>query len=73
MENYLDIVKKYECSVVEGKILTKSGADTKMNLEGVVALSQLLSGYGNKHEQQKELLDIFEQELKMRNEALTNG
>lgn len=73
MESILNIIKKYDCVVVEGRVLTKSGADTKMNLDGMANLLQILSSVKNKDEQQKEILDIFEEELKMRNEVLTNG
>jgi len=73
MEKYLDIIQKHNCKLVDGKIFTNSGVDTKILLENILRTNHLLVGFGNSQEQQQELLEIFETELIMRNEVLANG
>jgi hypothetical protein len=71
---YLDVIKKYDCKLKDGKIFTKDGIDTKMILENAMQLEEKLGYFNasNKAEALEELLSIFENELKMRNEVLTN-
>ena len=72
MQKYLDIIEKHNCKLVNGKILTRTGADTRIIFENLLKINETLVGFGNSQEQQQNLLDMFESELVMRNEVLAN-
>lgn len=73
MEKYLDIIQKHNCKLVNGKILTSTGADTRILFENLLKINETLVGFESSQEQQQELLNMFETELIMRNEVLANG
>jgi hypothetical protein len=72
MQKYLDIIEKHNCKLVNGKILTSTGADTRIIFENLLKINETLVGFENSEEQQQNLLDMFESELVMRNEVLAN-
>lgn len=72
MQKYLDIIEKHNCKLVNGKILTSTGADTRIIFENLLKINETLVGFENSQEQQQNLLDMFESELVMRNEVLAN-
>jgi len=63
MEEYSELLKKYDCKLVDGKIINKNGKDTHIKWGNVNDRNYDMSSL---HEDtKKELFDTFEQLLKI--------
>ncbi len=70
-QEYMNILKKYGCSLIEGKIINKKGNDTKIFWNNILEAEDSLRSIGasNFEEVRKQLVDIFEDEVKIRSEV----
>lgn len=63
MQEYLELLKKYDCKLVDGKIINKNGKDTHIKWGNVNHTTYDMSSLNE--ETRKELFDTFEQFLKI--------
>jgi len=70
MKNIEEILKKYNCKIVDGKILNKNGNDTKIALKSFLELAKETESLRprNLAEVKDQLFKVFEETVKERSD-----
>lgn len=65
MQEYLDLLEKYECKLVDGKIINKHAKDTKIIWESITSVASLINAFSGDDDSKKYLSNVLEQQLKL--------
>jgi hypothetical protein len=70
MKNIEEILRKYNCKIVDGKILNKNGNDTKIALKSFLELAKETESLRprNLAEVKDQLFKVFEESVKERSD-----
>ena len=65
MQEYLNLLEKYECKLIDGKVVNRHGKDTRILWGGLNAADINITGFSNTDSLKKELCDTLEDLLKI--------
>lgn len=65
MQEYLNLLEKYECKLVDGKIINKHDRDTNIIWESIISVASLINAFSGDDDNKKYLFNVLEQQLKL--------